>query len=199
VQSITPGYFRTLKIPLRRGREFTLRDNAAGARPAVIINESFARRFWPAYPRGDDPVGQHLREGIDHTDWTEIVGIAADVHETDLAAESGPEFYVPTMVHPPQTAYLVVRTERDPLRLVNAIRSQVLAIDSDQPVSDIKTMDEVLEATLGQRRMTVALLGSFAGMSLLLAVIGMYGAIAYFGDATNAGSRDSESSGSAAE
>jgi predicted permease len=179
VQSITPGYFRTLKIPLRRGREFAPRDNAAGAQPAVIINESFAHRFWPAYPLGGNPVGQHLREGLDHTDWMQIVGVVADVHENGLAVEPGPEFYVPTVVHPPQTAYLVVRTARNPLQLANAIRKQVLAIDSEQPVSDIKTMDEVLDATLGQRRLTMVLLGSFAGMALLLAVIGLYGVIAY--------------------
>jgi predicted permease len=178
-QSITPSYFRTLKIPLRRGREFTERDNTPGAPPTVIINESFAQRFWPAYPRGQDPIGQHIREGIDRTGWVEIVGIVGDVRQTDLTADSVPEFYVPTVVHAPQTAYLVVRTERDPQFFVNAVRSQVLAIDQDQPVSDVKTMDEVLEATLGQRRLTMLLLGSFAGEALLLAAVGMYGAVAY--------------------
>ena len=179
LQSATPGYFRTLGIPLQRGREFTARDNSPDARPIVIINESFAQRFWSAYPRGRDPVGQHMREGIDNTDWVEIVGIVADVHEEGLTADPVPEFYVPSVVHAPQTAYLIVRTERDPLLFVNAVRSQVLAIDQDQPVSDVRTMDEVLEATLGQRRLTTLLLGSFAGVALLLASVGMYGAIAY--------------------
>lgn len=179
LQSVTPGYFRALKIPLRRGREFTTRDNAPGAPPAVVINESFARRFWPAYPGGRDPVGQHMREGIDRTGWVEIVGIVADVREGDLAGGIEPEFYVPTVIHAPQTAYLAVRTAGNPLNFVNIIRKQVLDIDSSQPVSEIKTMDQLVEATLGQRRLTVILLGSFAGLALLLAMVGLYGVIAY--------------------
>jgi predicted permease len=178
-QSITPGYFHTLGIPLRRGREFTARDNSLGAPPVVIINESFARRFWPSYPAGLDPVGRHIGEGVDKIKSAEIVGIVADIHERGLAADPGPEFYVPCVIHPPQTAYLAVRTEGDPLRLGNAIRSQVLAIDRDQPVSEIRTMDEVLEATVGQRRLTMLLLGAFAVVALLLALVGIYGVIAY--------------------
>jgi predicted permease len=179
MQSTTPGYFRTLGIPLRRGREFTARDNSQDAQPVAIINESFAQRFWPAYPRGQDPVGQHMREGIDKTDWVEIVGIVADVHEEGLAVDPEPEFYVPSVVHAPQTAYLVVRTQGDPQLFVNAVRSQVFAVDQDQPVSDVRTMDEVLARTLGQRRLTTILLATFAGVALLLAVLGMYGVVAY--------------------
>jgi ABC-type antimicrobial peptide transport system permease subunit len=109
----------------------------------------------------------------------EIVGIVGDVHEGDLARESGSEFYVPTIVHPPQAAYLAVRTQGDPLRLARAIRNQVAAIDTNQSVSDVKTMEAVLDATLGQRRLTMLLLGSFAAVAVILAVIGMYGVIAY--------------------
>jgi predicted permease len=179
VQSITPDYFRSLKIPLRRGREFTLRDDAPGVPPVVIINESFARHFWPAYPLGLNPVGQHLREGLDRTGWVEIVGIVADVHENNLADDSGSEFYIPVTVHPPQTAYLVVRTEGDPLRFAALIRSQVAAVDRNQPVSDVRTMESVLDSTLGERRLTVLLLGSFAAIAVILAVVGMHGVIAY--------------------
>jgi len=151
LQSITPGYVRTMGIPLRRGRAFTPRDENPGALPVVLINESFARRFWPGYPAGRNPVGQHLREGIDHTSWMEIIGVVGNVHEGDLTGDSGPEFYVPVVVHPPQTAYLAVRTTGDPMSYADAVRKQVLAIDGSQPVSEVRTMEEVLDATTGQR------------------------------------------------
>jgi predicted permease len=179
-QSITPGYLRTLGIALRRGRAFTARDNAAGSPPVVMINEGLARRFWPDYPRGQDPVGQRISTGYDKAiGWMEIVGIMADVRDLGLAEDAEPTVYLPTAVHPPQVAYLAARTEGDPRRFVNTIRSQALAIDSDQPVSDIRTMDEVIEASVGQRRLTMLLLGVFAGIALLLAMVGIYGVIAY--------------------
>ena len=180
MQSITPEYFRTLRIPLKRGREFTAHDNTPGAPPVMMINESMARRLWPEYPGGEDPIGQHIAEGYDKAaGWMEVVGIVADIHEGGMASESAPEFYVPCAVHAPQTVYLVARTAGDPLRLANAVRGSVLAVDHDQPVSDVKTMDAVLEGTLGQRRLTMLLLGLFAGVALLLALVGINGVTAY--------------------
>jgi hypothetical protein len=123
IQSITPGYFQTLHIPLRRGREFTIRENSPGAPPSVVINETLARRLWPDYPNGPNPVGRHISEGFDKKiGWLQIVGVAADVHEGGLAASAVPEFYVPCAVHPPQSAYVTVRTPGDPLRFANAVR-----------------------------------------------------------------------------
>ncbi len=179
LQSITPGYFRTAGVPLRRGREFTDRDNVVRAPLVLMINESFARRFWPDYPRGQDPVGQHLLIGDNTSGGFEIIGIAADVHERGFATEAGSEIYLPDHSYPLQTAGLLVRTEGDPLRFVSAIRHEVLAIDRDQPIAAIQTMDELLESSVGQQRLTLLLLASFAGMALLLAMIGIYGVIAY--------------------
>jgi hypothetical protein len=180
IQGITPGYFGTLRIPMRRGREFTTRDNSAGAPLAVILNETLVRRLWPDYPNGPNPIGRHISEGFDKKiGWLQIIGIAADVHEGGLASPAVPEFYVPSAVHPPQSAYLTIRTPSDPLRLTNTIRSQIQAIDPDQSVSEVKTMETVLDTSLGQRKTTMLLLDSFAGVAVLLAVIGIYGSIAY--------------------
>lgn len=158
MESVTPDYFHAMRIPLRRGRYFTEEDGASIGRAPVIVNESFVRRFWPAYPLGVSPIGQHLREGVDHTGDMEIVGIVGDVHEGGLESTTGPEFFVPLVVHTPQNAYLALRTTGDPLRYAHEIRRAVQSIDQNQPISDIKTMDEILDATLGQRRVTLMLL-----------------------------------------
>jgi putative ABC transport system permease protein len=180
IQSVTPGYFQTLGIPLVRGREFNRRDNSGGAPPVIVVNESFAKRLWPDYPGGPDPIGRHVKEAYDkNAGWMEVVGIAADIHEGGLASNVVAEFYVPCVVHPPQTAYLAIRTQGDPLALAGTIRAQVEAVDPDQAVSEVRTMDAVFQSTMGQRRLTMVLLGVFAGVALLLAVIGIYGAIAY--------------------
>lgn len=180
LQSATPDYFRTLGIPLKRGREFTARDNAIGSPPVMMVNETLARRLWPEYPGGTNPIGLHVKEAYDKAlGWMEVVGIVADIHEGGLASDAVAEFYLPLAMHPPQTAFVVARTEGDPLRFANAIRERVLAVDHDQPVSDVRTMEAVFEATLGQRRLTMLLLGVFAGVALLLATVGIYGVVAY--------------------
>jgi len=180
VQSTTPGYFHTLGIPLKRGREFTERDNAISSPPVVMVNETLARRLWPDYPGGVNPIGMHIKEGYDKAlGWIEVVGVVADIHEGGLANDAVAEFYLPLAKHPPQTAFVVARLGSDPLSIANTIRERVLAVDQDQPVSDVRTMESVFEATLGQRRMTLLLLGMFAGVALLLATVGIYGVVAY--------------------
>jgi putative ABC transport system permease protein len=178
LQSVTPGYFRTAGIPLRRGREFSSRDNADRAPLALVINESMARRFWPAYPRGLNPVGQHILIGNNSEIGFEVVGIAANVHERGFAQAVGAELYLPYHFYPLQTAGLIVRTGGEPRNAANVVRREVRALDRDQPVGSVETMDELLESSVGQQRLTLLLLGSFAAVALLLAAIGIYGLIA---------------------
>jgi len=175
---VTPGYFRTLDIPFKNGRDFTPRD-IEGAQRVAIIDENLARHFWPEYPGGKSPLGQYLLVGGTNPLPAEIVGIAADVHQ-NLENSAWPEsVYVSFGQGAPQSAMLAIRTERDPIRFTTAVRRQVQAIDRDQPISEVQTMDDLVEAELGQRRLLVILLGSFAGVALLLALIGIYGVISY--------------------
>jgi predicted permease len=176
IEDVTPAYFRTLEIPLKRGREFSERD-AAGAPLTAIINESLARVLWPAYPNGLDPVGQRILIGA-NADPVEIAGIVADMHMS-LERDAWPGVFRSFAQNPPPFAAFAVRTAGDPLQLVHAIGNQVLAIDRDQPVSEFKTMDDLMEGESAQRRLILMLLGCFAGAALLLAVIGIYGVIAY--------------------
>jgi predicted permease len=175
---VTPGYFHTLGIPLRRGREFAEQDTPDAPRVA-IIDEAAARRLWPAYPAGEDPIGHRIFIGGLNPKAAEIVGIAANVHQ-GLEGSPWPEcVYDSFAQHPQHSAVLAVRTTGDPLSLTKAVRGQVQALDRDQTVAGVQTMDDLLEEEVGQRRLLTKLLGFFAGMALLLALIGIYGVIAY--------------------
>ena len=177
--SITPGYFRTLGISLRRGREFNDQDAPGGLPQCAVVDESLVRRFWPAYPGGPNPIGSHLLLGTIPGDGIEIVGIVASVHELGLAAAAQPELFLPMAYVPVPDAELAVRTTGDPLRLAAAIRREVLQIDPDQPVSAVSTMREIVDRSTGSRKLTMLLLSGFAGVAWLLAVVGLYGVIAY--------------------
>ncbi len=178
ILTVTPGYFRTLGIPLRRGRAFAEQDTADAPRVAVI-DEALARRFWPAYPDGQDPVGQRLLIGGVNLKSAEIVGIAANVHQNIEKSVWPESVYVAFAQNPQPFAMLALRTTGDPLGFTRAVREQVLALDRDQPVADVRTMDDLVEDQVGERRLLTILLGSFAGVAVLLALIGIYGVIAY--------------------
>ncbi len=175
VQLTSPEYFQTMKIALKRGREFTAHDNYQSL-PAAIINESLARRFWPQYPLGPDPIGQYLLVGANHPP-RQIVGIVADVFEKGKNHAAPLTLYFPNVAD--RSAALVVRTNGDPLLFATAVQKQVLAIDPGQAVSNVRTMNDVVESSEGQLRLMMKLLGAFAVVATLLALIGLYGVVSY--------------------
>ena len=178
LQSITTGYFATMGIAFRRGRTFADRDNRPQARPTVVINESFARQFWPAYPAGPDPVGQHLRLAFDRIAAAEVIGIVEDVRESGPAAPAGPGFYVPMAFSPPEKCFVALRTGLSTQTAVDLATEVLHGVDPNLAISKVAMMTELLGEALGRQRLATALLVAFASLALLLAVVGLYGVVA---------------------
>jgi len=175
---VSPGYFHTMGIPLKRGREFTEHDKDDTERVA-IIDDNLAHHFWPEYPAGLDPVGQRLLVGGVNPKPATIVGIVANAHQS-LEDSAWPDsVYVTFPQSPVPSALLAIRAAGAPLSLTRAVRAQVQALDPDQTVASVQTMDDLVESEIGQRRLLVMLLGSFAAVALLLALVGIYGLIGY--------------------
>jgi len=175
--SVTPGYFSTLQIPLRRGRMFTRADGAQ-SQQVVMVNESFVRRFFP----GEDPLGRRVTFGDPSQPgirWQTIVGVVADTKRGGFEREPWAETYFPMRQAPDPRAFVLLRTNGDPITLIAAAQAAVWSIDRNQPIAGIRTVPELLAQRELNRRFTTLLLGVFASVALVLAIIGTYGVIAH--------------------
>lgn len=177
-RTISHDYFRTMKMAVTGGRGFTERDNEE-APDAVIINEELARRFFP----NEAPVGKRLQVGMEKTRWREIVGVVANAKLSGLEAKTDAAIYVPfrqnTWPNALRTSFLVVRTDGDPNNYRAAIRQALRSIDPALPITQLRTMDEIIADSLSQRRFNTALLLVFAIVAALLAAVGVYGVMSY--------------------
>jgi len=175
VRVTDPGYFRAMGIPLLRGRNFTDVE-AREARHVVLISESMARRDFP----GENPLGKRITVPMSEKPVpTEIVGIVGDVRYDSLVDQAEPTVYFPhpDLVYDAMT--LVIRTTGDPGEMVPAVRRVLRSIDPNQPVSDVRTMDQVMSQTVGRARFNTILLGLFAALATLLATAGIFGVMNY--------------------
>jgi putative ABC transport system permease protein len=173
IEAISPRWFATMRVPLLGGRVFTDADDAHAAK-VVIVNETFARRFWP----GENPVGKQVVVGRGPAA-SEVVGVAADVRNMGLAQDAAAQVYLPFKQLPWGDMNLLVRTAVPPMGLASAVREQVSAVDADQPVTAIQTVDELVDGSRAQARFTALLLGVFSAMALGLAMIGLYAVLAW--------------------
>ena len=171
--TVTPDYFKVLRIPLLRGRQFTAQDVTDAPR-VIIVDEMLAKRYWP----NEDVIGKHLRVGFEDQS-REIVGVVGSNKQADLISELRPTMYLPHAQFPNGTLILVVRTNGDPLALAPVIREHVRLQDHDIPVSRIGTMEQVLSTSVAQQRFTMLLMAAFAGLALVLSLVGIYGVMSY--------------------
>jgi len=167
-----PGYFRTLGIPLLRGRDFSDQD-VQGKPEVAIINAEMARQFWP----DEDPLGQRIRIG--DNPWRTIIGVVGDTRQSKLDVEPRQEMFYPLLQSPSLFMTLTVRTSGEPESFVSAVRDRVRSMDADLPLYSIRTMNERLAESVAPQRLTLLLMAIFAVVAIMLAAIGIYGVISY--------------------
>jgi putative ABC transport system permease protein len=169
----SPGYFHTIGVPVILGRTFVPQDTADSPRVA-LLNQTCARKYFP----DENPLGKRIQIAGAGS-WTTIIGVVGDIRQTGLVALPEPEIILPYLQSPYSGMVMVIRTTKDPLSLVPAVRSQVGAIDKNAPLFEVSTLEETLAAEFAARRFNMLLLGVFAGVALLLAVMGIYGVMSY--------------------
>jgi putative ABC transport system permease protein len=175
---ITPDYFHTLGIPLIEGRQFTERDDAK-ASPVLIVNRAFAEMFFP----GENVVGKRMQPGASMRDgeapMRQIVGVVGNAVQTPLELQTEPIYYLPYKQLPWFVPPIVMKTSVPPAAMESAVRSAVASIDKEVPIYDVQPMEDLLTLGIARPRFQMLLLASFAGIALLLTVVGLYGVLAY--------------------
>jgi putative ABC transport system permease protein len=170
---VSRDYFRTMRIPILRGRTFT-RDEDVEGKPVVLIDENLARRFWP----NQEAVGKHIK--YDSPDWHEVIGVVKEVGIYGSQSRPLIKIYTPLGRAAPRSTVLSVRTTNvDPHSMAAAITTELHALDKDLPVTEVTTFAEILSREVSPKRFNTGLLSLFAAMALLLAATGVYGVIAY--------------------
>ena len=174
---VTPGYLRTMQIPLLKGRELTAQD-VAGVEAVALISETFARRYWP----GEDPLGKRIKfpgSTARPDPWRSIVGVVRDVKQYGVDKENTMQLYLPEAQLPVSWLTLTVRTAGDPAQTLGAIRNEIRGVDPDQAVFEVATMEGLLAEAIAKRRFVMILLAGFAALAMALAAIGIYGVMGY--------------------
>lgn len=172
IESISPHYPQAMGVPLVQGRAFVEGDDAVSS-PVVMVNQAAVRRFWP----NENPIGKQIWVG--RMPASQVVGVLGDVKNDSLATAPQPEVFLPYPQLASPTLYVTLRTAMDPHSTTPALRAQIVAVNRGQPITDVQTMEERLEAASAQTRSMMLLIGIFSATALILAVVGIYGVIAY--------------------
>jgi len=174
-QAVSPGYFETLGIGLQHGRLLVASDRH-GQPNVAVVNQAFARQ----YLTGADPIGRRFQRS--QQPWVTIVGVVNDIRRSGKTGEINPQVYLPaaqTELYPVHLADFAVRARTEPRQLVNAVQHEVWSIDKDQPVTNVRTLDEIISRSIDERRFEMVLLIAFAAIAVLLAMIGIFGVLSY--------------------
>jgi predicted permease len=176
-RAVGPGYFSTMGIPLVRGRDFNEQDNL-DANPVIVVSEKTANFYWP----NGDPIGKRIKNGSTTSDapWRTIVGVVKDVRQNDFIAEPKMQMYFTyRQLRSLMPNALIVRTAVDPLSLASSVRNAIWAVDKDQTVANIDSMEHIVAGAVARQRFSMLLLAIFAGIALVLAAVGIYGVMSY--------------------